>query len=283
MKLKNKKYYRIRWLTLGSIKWPLLLRALLVISLLFISSFLFFMMQEQRYIGIKINLAGRQRMLSQKIFKEILLTKYTQFPSVDLEMSIAVFDRTLYALAEGGEVPTDLNFSRFRILPQEKHKKTINQLSKVDRLWNEFKGDIDPFLKESDEVSLELISKNNIILLNEIDKTVLLLQNSFERRANIIIMGSLTVVIITLSVLVFMLLQKVKQFNQASEQIQALEKFLPICSKCKRIRIDDSNPMDMQSWTPIESFISGKIDTNLTHGLCPECSHSLYPEFFQKS
>jgi CRP/FNR family transcriptional regulator, cyclic AMP receptor protein len=54
-----------------------------------------------------------------------------------------------------------------------------------------------------------------------------------------------------------------------------LGKFLPICSNCKKIREDNG------SWTAIEEFIRDRSETEFSHGLCPDCAKSLYPEFYK--
>lgn len=67
-----------------------------------------------------------------------------------------------------------------------------------------------------------------------------------------------------------------------SMRIRAIEKrmyntlgsFLPICSSCKRIR--DENGL----WTPMEAYIEDHSESEFSHGICPECSKKLYPEFF---
>lgn len=51
----------------------------------------------------------------------------------------------------------------------------------------------------------------------------------------------------------------------ARSEIHTLEKLLPICSKCKKIRKEDD------SWIPIETFLCDHLETEMTHGLCPIC------------
>ena len=55
--------------------------------------------------------------------------------------------------------------------------------------------------------------------------------------------------------------------------INTLGTFLPICANCRRIREKNG------SWTQIERYISDHSDTEFSHGICPECSKKLYPEF----
>jgi len=49
--------------------------------------------------------------------------------------------------------------------------------------------------------------------------------------------------------------------------------FLPIFSSCKKIRLDQG------SWQQIESYIRDHSDAEFSHGICPECAKTLYPEY----
>lgn len=68
-----------------------------------------------------------------------------------------------------------------------------------------------------------------------------------------------------------LLLFHVRSLNKAMEKINKLELFLAICSYCKRIRMPDSDPKNMESWRWIESYITEKTTTEFSHGVCPEC------------
>lgn len=57
---------------------------------------------------------------------------------------------------------------------------------------------------------------------------------------------------------------------------KTLRGFLPICSSCKKIRLDEG------SWQQIESYIRAHSDAEFSHGICPECAKSLYPEHWDK-
>ena len=70
---------------------------------------------------------------------------------------------------------------------------------------------------------------------------------------------------------------KIKEYHSLlKERINTLEKFLPICSNCKKIRDPDADPKKVESWEQIESYISGRTSTRFSHGICPECRLELY-------
>lgn len=59
---------------------------------------------------------------------------------------------------------------------------------------------------------------------------------------------------------------------QAQQEIKTLNKILPICSECKRIRNDKSE------WVPVDAYIPAHTNSHMSHSLCPECLSALYPD-----
>ena len=66
------------------------------------------------------------------------------------------------------------------------------------------------------------------------------------------------------------------QLEQSMTEIKQLRKILPICSNCKKIRDDKGY------WTQVEVYISDHSDAEFSHGICPDCAHTLYPGIFTK-
>ena len=75
------------------------------------------------------------------------------------------------------------------------------------------------------------------------------------------------------------LIRNVRELEASLSHIRTLEGLLPICSRCKKIRNEDTDEWDQSSWVTVESFIQDKTDARFTHGLCPECLKTLYPEY----
>ncbi|MCK5682405.1 hypothetical protein KAI46_16510 [bacterium] len=67
--------------------------------------------------------------------------------------------------------------------------------------------------------------------------------------------------------------ERTAELKKKIEEVKVLSGFLPICASCKKIR-DDSG-----FWNQIESYISTHSEAEFTHGICPECTKKLYPEF----
>jgi CRP-like cAMP-binding protein len=73
------------------------------------------------------------------------------------------------------------------------------------------------------------------------------------------------------------LLQVMSRRLRAAEKfiVNTLGSFLPICANCKKIREKDG------SWIPIEAYIRDRSETEFSHGICPDCTKKLYPEFYK--
>jgi uncharacterized protein (DUF3084 family) len=61
------------------------------------------------------------------------------------------------------------------------------------------------------------------------------------------------------------LVLKVKELQDALDQVKLLSGLLPICSYCKKIR-DDEN-----YWHQVDTFIRQRSDVRFSHGVCPDC------------
>lgn len=76
-----------------------------------------------------------------------------------------------------------------------------------------------------------------------------------------------------------LLKRKIDELEKALSHIKSLEGILPICSNCKKIRLEGSDPQKQDSWVQIESYICEKTEARFTHSVCPECMKKLYPDF----
>jgi len=133
---------------------------------------------EQKYSNyienaniVLMDMAGRQRMLTQKMTKEFLsvykLGKSEYKPK--LKESVELFNNTLNVLING---------SKLYMLPKCTNPKIKKQLVKVSNLWQK----IMPFYNKNDlsKKELVLLLKVNPILLNEMNKAVHLIEISTE-------------------------------------------------------------------------------------------------------
>jgi len=72
---------------------------------------------------------------------------------------------------------------------------------------------------------------------------------------------------------------KIIELEKALAHITKLEGILPICSNCKKIRLEGADPKAQESWIPIESYLRERTEAQFSHGICPECVKKLYSEF----
>jgi PAS domain-containing protein len=68
----------------------------------------------------------------------------------------------------------------------------------------------------------------------------------------------------------------ITNLREALAQVKTLQGLLPICANCKKIRDDKGY------WQQIEVYIHTHTDVDFSHGICPECLNTLYPEIQQK-
>jgi PAS domain S-box-containing protein len=54
-------------------------------------------------------------------------------------------------------------------------------------------------------------------------------------------------------------------------RIATLERLLPICASCKKIRDEEGR------WHEPELYVSEHLHASFTHGICAECRRNLYP------
>jgi CheY-like chemotaxis protein len=65
----------------------------------------------------------------------------------------------------------------------------------------------------------------------------------------------------------------VVKLRESLEQIKTLRGFIPICASCKKIRNDQG------FWQQVEVYVSNHTEAEFSHGICPGCIKTLYPEF----
>ena len=59
--------------------------------------------------------------------------------------------------------------------------------------------------------------------------------------------------------------------RELHHEVQTLKGLLPICSFCKSIRNESGE------WERLERFISRRSETEFSHGMCPSCLETQYP------
>lgn len=232
---------------------------------------------DQQYDGIRINISGRQRMLTQKITKDILYYSLGKISKDKIERNIMIFDTTLFALTFGGPVYIDLNTEKTEEISGMKNIDIKDQLITVNKLWQPFKQNITDYMDSNSERAFAYIYNNNEYLLSEVNKSVNMMQQTAENNNFIINFIIYSIVGLSFLWITIRFKQKAGELRKVSKRIKNLENLLPICSNCKKIRLEDKDPYDMQSWVTVESYFKNKDKVEFSHGICPDCAQKLYP------
>ncbi|MGH7471157.1 MAG: response regulator [Longimicrobiales bacterium] len=66
---------------------------------------------------------------------------------------------------------------------------------------------------------------------------------------------------------------RISELQHALAQVHTLQGLIPICAYCKRVR------NEREYWERVESYIAARSDARFSHGVCPECSQRLNPDF----
>lgn len=64
----------------------------------------------------------------------------------------------------------------------------------------------------------------------------------------------------------------IQKLQDSLAQIKTLSGLVPICAHCKKIRDDKGY------WEKVEVYIEEHSDAQFSHGICPDCMNTLYPE-----
>jgi len=118
-----------------------------------------------------INIAGAQRMLSQRVAKEVLLVQFGMGEDTEVKNTIKLFESSMSILIHGDE-------EKGISVPMTTEIK--NQLNKVNKLWGEYSGVIKSLLlanesKEKQTALINAIYQHSPVILKQMNKAVLMM------------------------------------------------------------------------------------------------------------
>lgn len=61
------------------------------------------------------------------------------------------------------------------------------------------------------------------------------------------------------------------RYRQTLTEVRTLRGMLPICARCKKVRLPDGDDYDQESWQNIETYVERHSEAEFTHGFCPDC------------
>ena len=80
--------------------------------------------------------------------------------------------------------------------------------------------------------------------------------------------------IAVLGFIAFLVHRTANQTKALKQEVKLLETILPMCMGCRRLRDEHNN------WQLLEVYVTEHTDSVVSHGLCPECAKTLYPDVF---
>ena len=157
-------------------------KKLLGMALLFVGVFTstimytFITLDKQKSDGQVINIAGRQRMLTQKYTKEFFLafqhasTAKSAIDASQLAKTRKLFEVSLQALKNGGTTYSDLGMTKAIDIPAPKNSTIVDKLREVEQVWQSLQSTISSI----DAASVDATQLNNI---NQLSVKVLATMN----------------------------------------------------------------------------------------------------------
>ncbi len=214
-----------------NIKWKL---RLMTLALFMISVIMFLLTwnisRKQHDDGLLINLAGRQRMLTQKMAKELMAFQMDRKKTgkgnaalgANVRNTMKVFDSTLSALKDSGEAPLslDLTSTKYRKCPGATGQ-AYTQLEKVEEMWKGISEHYNKTLNSVEDIEKEMnhILTENMPLLKEMNSAVVLLQEQSESRVSWLLTSQFVLLIFGAAFMVFAVitvLSTIKRMNKIS-------------------------------------------------------------------
>lgn len=182
----------------GSLKVRLLgLMSLLMVTIVVVIVATLWVINGQKSDGVVINLAGRQRMLSQKFSKELLIeiqsqtgpdsgrTAESKAAEPAYAKTKALFEVTLAALTAGGQTFLDLGMTKPVEIPPTADPAILSKLTEVSAAWNALQETTSIITKEPAGSpaladALADFKKLNVTTLKQMNAAVGMYQNASE-------------------------------------------------------------------------------------------------------
>jgi len=196
---------------MNKIKYKLLVSTLLLLGVsvvMFVATLYISALQKDD--GVVINLAGRQRMLSQKMTKEMLIAlreknDQGETPSsskYQLRKTMKVFDLTLASLTNSGPAPLTLDPEGAKRTIPAASEPVLGQLHQVAAIWKPLQENLQKVLAGQNGEAAAYVLESNIALLKAMNKAVGMMQKQAESKVKTLFVAQVVCMIVGLLVLI---------------------------------------------------------------------------------
>lgn len=185
--------------------------------------------------ALSINLAGRQRMLSQRMTKELLAAQsdvrlgvVNPEALVELGKTVGLFDTTLTRFEHGGEVSG--GDGRAVKLAAVESAPGRELLANTQTLWQPFKRLLDPLLAasaatpETLDVAVAYARSNNLALLGLMNKLTTHLEETASAKADLLRTVQTGGILLALLNFGFILFKFVRRLQQNDRQVESAQR-----------------------------------------------------------
>ncbi len=194
----------------------------------------FYMSYQISADAIAVNIAGRQRMLSQRIMKSLFETEFAQINLAErrvaldeLQRSVNLFDNTLNAFLNGG-VTTDANGFPIQLSPTN-ITKAENALNDATIIWKPFLGGIKTLINEGNRLdnprfnlrlneAIAYGKQNNLELLRLMNELTVTLEDKASAKASslrLIQTVGISLAIVNFLLILFHFLRQLRENDKA--------------------------------------------------------------------
>ena len=175
-----------------------------------------------------INLAGRQRMLTQKMTKEMLFTLAGEDQKEALSKTKKLFQTTLAGLILGNKEMG---------LPPAPSVKILDQLTLVEELWGKFSVSLDKALATKNSQLLAGLTVDSVTILKEMNAAVKMFEQDSNQKMGALQSQAIVFFVISIINAIFAYMLIDKKLIRRVERIQEISKRV-IDSKDLTIRIN---------------------------------------------
>jgi len=208
--------------------------------------------EKQKKDGLVINLAGRQRMLSQKMSKESLtfihqtMMKHSEDATktkAGLLNTMEVFERTLNGLKNSGSVPTSLDLKGAAAQVPAARGDAIAQLQEVEILWTPFKAAVLRLIESKLEDDVQVVLKNNLPLLKAANGVVTIMQDQAEANVKLLFVTQGVCLLLGLGVVIFVLIWSRAKIVKPIQEDAAFAEALADGDLTRQVAVDQDDEM----------------------------------------